>query len=192
MMFTMKDIIREGHPSLTTKATPVLFPISKNDIDLGQKLMTFVKNSQDEVLAKKYKLRPGVGLAAPQVNVLKRMFAMHAEDMDGTLYSYIVINPQIARKSSEQTYLPGGEGCLSIDRDTNGITPRHFEIHATGYQLDQQTSQLKPLNITLKGYPAIVFQHEYDHLDGILFTSKLYQDIPHAFPLLETESESND
>lgn len=184
-MIKMNHIIREGHPSLTTPSKPVLLPLSQKDIDLGKSLLEYVKNSQDDTMVKKYKLRPSVGLAAPQINQLKRMFAMHVEDLDGTLYSYVMINPEIIAHSKEETYLPGGEGCLSVDRPTNGITPRYFAIKMRGYHLDMQTSTAQPIELSLQGYPAIVFQHEYDHLEGIMFTSKLYPKLPNAFPLFE-------
>jgi peptide deformylase len=72
------------------------------------------------------------------------------------------------------TYLPGGEGCLSVTRPTDGlVTPRHLKIIAKCSLLDMGTLKIKTVKLTLFGYPAIVFQHEYDHLDGILFVDKL-------------------
>ena len=71
--------------------------------------------------------------------------------------------------------LPGGEGCLSVDRPTdNLVTPRHFQIVIKSAIYDFQTNKIKNIKMTLTGYPAIVFQHEYDHLDGILYTDKMY------------------
>ncbi len=191
-MIKMQHIIREGHPSLTKVSEPVLLPLSKENIELGKSLLTYVQMSQDEEMVKKYKLRPSVGLAAVQINQLKRMFAMHVEDFDGTLHSYIMINPVIVGTSKEETYLPGGEGCLSVDRPTEGLTPRHYAILVEGYHLDLESLTAKPIKLTLEGYPAIVFQHEYDHLNGIMFTTKLYPTLPKAFPLYETESESDE
>lgn len=188
-MIKMNHIIREGHPSLTTPSKPVLLPLSQKDVELGKSLLEYVKNSQDEVIVKKYGLRPSVGLAAPQINQLKRMFAMHVEDMDGTLYSYVMINPEIVGYTKEETYLPGGEGCLSVDRETEGLTPRHYAIKIKGYHLDLNTGTARPLELELEGYPSIVFQHEYDHLEGIMFTSKLYPILPNAFPLFEPDSD---
>ncbi len=191
-MILMRHIIREGHPSLTTKSQPVLFPLSKEDIKLGKDLLEYVINSQDEEMVKKHKLRASVGLAAPQVNQLKRMFAMHVTDLDGKLYSYIMINPEIVGTSKEETYLPGGEGCLSVDRPTTGLTPRAYAIKAIGYHLDLTTDTAKPIELVLEGYPAIVFQHEFDHLNGIMFTEKLFPELPKAFPLFETEDEDGE
>lgn len=188
-MILMRHIIREGHPSLTKVSEPIQFPMTKAEINLAHDLMEYVKNSQDEAMVRKYKLRPSVGLAAVQVNVLKRMFAIHVHDFDDKLYSYVFINPVIVKHSAETTYLPGGEGCLSVDRETNGLTPRYFQIEVKGFILNLKTDQVEPIHTTLKGYPAIVFQHEYDHLDGIMFTTKLYPTLPKAFPLFELEEE---
>lgn len=188
-MILMQNIIREGHPSLTKISESVVFPISDKDIKLAHSLMEYVRNSQDEELTKKYRLRPSVGLAAVQVNQLKRMFAINCEDLDGTVYSYVFINPVITSKSVQETYLPGGEGCLSVDRETTGLTPRHYQIDASGYHFDLESNTVKPIEITLKGYPAIVFQHEYDHINGIMYTSKLFPVLPNAFPLFETEED---
>ncbi|NLK12898.1 MAG: peptide deformylase [Candidatus Phytoplasma sp.] len=186
-MITMKDIIREGHPTLTTKAKNVSFPMSLEDKKLAFDLLQYVINSQDEEISKKYDLRPGVGLAAPQINVSKRMFAMHFHDFDGRLYSYVIINPVIKRTSEDITYLPDGEGCLSIDRATKGVTPRFYEIKIEGFQFNFKTQLPVPIKLTLSGYPAIVFQHEFDHLDGVLFTDKLYETLDNAEPLYTIE-----
>ncbi|WP_240453033.1 peptide deformylase [Acholeplasma equirhinis] len=193
-MITMQNIIREGHPTLTTKSKPVILPLSKEDIKLGKDLLEYVINSQDDEKVKKYRLRPSVGLAAPQVNKLKRMFAMHVQDLDGELYSFIIINPEIIGSTKEECFIPGGEGCLSVDRPTEGLTPRKYGIRFKGYTLDPETEHTQPIEMDLVGYPAIVFQHEFDHLDGIMFTTKLYKELPNAFPLFEVDedSESNE
>ena len=137
-----------------------------------------VVSAVDE-LVEQYHIRPGVGIAAPQVGVNKRMFAMNCIDFldeKQRQYFYAWINPQILEKSKEMTYLPSGEGCLSVDRDTTGlVTPRHMAIKVKGTIYDYNTGKLKNVTMQLKGYPAIVFQHEYDHLDGILYTSKMYK-----------------
>ncbi|HEY8405719.1 MAG TPA: peptide deformylase [Acholeplasma sp.] len=191
-MILMRNIIREGHPSLTTPSSNVILPLSPADIKLAKDLMEFVQNSQNDELAKKYKLRPAVGLAAPQVNKLIRMFAMHCQDFEGNLYSYVMINPEITKHSKEETYLPTGEGCLSVDRPTTGYTPRYYAIMVRGYYFDFETETAKPIELTLQGYPSIVFQHEFDHLNGVMFTSKLYPKLPQCFPLFELNEEDEE
>ena len=113
-MYLSKDIIKEGHPNLTKKSNPVKLPVSKEDKEIGLNLLKYCVVSQNEELNELYNLRPGVGLSAVQVNVLKRMFAVHLEDLDGKMYSFIIVNPLITFKSKEMIYLNGGEGCLSI------------------------------------------------------------------------------
>lgn len=190
-MILMKDIIREGHPTLTRVADKVAMPISDEDKQTAFSLFQYVINSQDDELAKKYNLRPGVGIAAPQINVSKRMFAMHVHDVDGKLYSMIVVNPRITQRSEEMVFLNGGEGCLSVDRPTEGLTPRHLSIKFEAFVYDVESNAFKLKRGALTGYPATVFQHEYDHLDGIMFTTKLYPEIPGAKPLFE-EFEPDD
>lgn len=68
-MLTMKDIIRDGHPTLREKAKEVEVPLSNEDKETLKSMREFLINSQDEETANKYGLRSGVGLAAPQINV---------------------------------------------------------------------------------------------------------------------------
>lgn len=189
-MILMKDIIREGHKTLTEIAKPVQLPLGKADKKLLKDLMEFVQNSIDEELSIKYDLRPSVGIAAPQVNVSKRMFVVHAENLDGVLYSHAIINPIITNKSTEIIYLPGGEGCLSVDRETEGLTPRYKWIEIEAFRYDIPSDQVMKIKMRLEGYIAIVFQHEIDHLDGILYVSKLFESLPFAKPAF-TLSEDN-
>src|SRR5690625_3992205 len=108
-MFLMEDIVRDGHPALRKKSEEVSIPLSDDDINLLNKMTTFLKNSQNENLAEKYELRSGVGLAAPQLGINKRLIAIYFK-LDDELYNYQLVNPKIISHSVEQTYLAGGEG----------------------------------------------------------------------------------
>ncbi len=178
-MILDKDIVKEGTPSLVSKCERVKLPLSKDDYDLAFNMYQYLIISENEEECKRYDIRPGVGIAAPQVGRNIRMFAMNAVDFldeNQPKYSYVIINPEIIAKSKEMTYLPGGEGCLSVTRPTTGlVTPRHLKIIAKCAILDISTRKIKNVKLTLFGYPAIVFQHEYDHLDGILYTSKMFK-----------------
>lgn len=184
-MILMKDIIREGHPNLTKKSVDISLPVSKENKQLGLKLLKYCVISQNEKLNENYNLRPGVGISAVQINILKRIFAIHFNDLDGSLISMIVVNPKIIKKSKELIYLNGGEGCLSVDRVTTGLTPRHKSITFEAWIYDVKEDNFKFVTKTLTNYPAIVFQHEYDHLGGILYVSKLYSILPNAKPVFE-------
>lgn len=177
-MYYSKDIIIEGNEILRNISTKVNLPLSSDDLACAKSLYEYVIVSAIDELVEKYKIRPGVGIAAPQVGINKRMFAVNFTDFldeNNKRYTYLFINPLITAKSKEMVYLPGGEGCLSVERDTtNLVTPRHLKIQIKAAVLDMQTYKIKNVNMTLFGYPAIVFQHEYDHLDGILYTDKMY------------------
>ncbi len=190
-MILMKNIIREGHKTLETVAKDVKLPLSQADKKLLKEMLQFIINSQDEEMVEKYELRPAVGIAAPQVNVSKRMFAAHVTDFDGILYSYALVNPVLKAKSSEIIYVPGGEGCLSVDRPTEGITPRYKSVIFEALAYDIASDQLIPVELHLEGYVGIVFQHEFDHINGIMFTTKLFAELPFAQPAFHIEAEND-
>ena len=108
----------------------------------------------------------GVGLAAPQVGILKRIVVIDCTGED----LLVMINPKIIETSGEQT---GGEGCLSVDRETCGITPRHKRITVEAHLYNLQTQTVEFKKFDLKDYIAIVFQHEYDHLFGTLYVDTI-------------------
>lgn len=181
-MILMKDIVREGHPALRKVAEEVNFPLTPVEKKLCEDLLEYIKNSQDDELCERFGLRPGIGLAAPQVNVSKRIFALHIEEEDKKPLSIVAINPKIVSHSVEQTYLAAGEGCLSVDRDIEGYVPRYSRITIKAF--DQEGNEFK---LRLKGLPAIAFQHELDHLNGIMFYDHIdqttpYKEIPGAIP----------
>lgn len=102
--------------------------------------------------------RDGVGLAAVQVGVLKRVFIVEINDM------YLeLVNPQIIKEEGEQQC---EEGCLSIEKYL-GVVKRPAKITVTA-----QDRAGNPFMIMGTGYLAIALSHEYDHLEGVLFTDK--------------------
>lgn len=180
-MIKMKDIIRDGHPGLRLKAQEVSFPLSHDDDNLANDLLEYVKNSQDPELSLEYDLRPGIGIAAPQINQAKRIFALHLEE-DGSLLSEVFINPKINSHSVEKTFITAGEGCLSVDEAIEGHVPRYARITISAQDRDG-----KEFTLRLKGLKAIAFQHELDHLNGIMFYDHInkqdpFAPIPNAIP----------
>ncbi len=198
-MYLEKDIVKEGAQVLKDVAKKVPTPLSKDDLECAIGLFQYLVISENDELCNKYKIRPGVGIAAPQVGRSIRMFAINATDFldeEQKKYAYVFINPQILSRSKEMTYLPGGEGCLSVDRPTAGlVTPRHYAINIKSQILDIKTNKLKTVSMHLEGYPAIVFQHEYDHLDGIMYVDKMYKEKdldPSIVPLYTVEGDEDD
>ncbi|MCC3357638.1 peptide deformylase [Bacillus sp. REN16] len=175
-MITMENIIREGHPTLRKVAKEVTLPASAEDRKILKDLIEYVKNSQNPEIAEQYGLRPGIGLAAPQINVSKRMIAIHLKEND-ILYSYALFNPKIIRHSVKKIYLTAGEGCLSVDRAVPGFVPRYAKIKVKGTNLDGEEVFME-----LQGLAAICFQHEIDHLNGIMFYDHINEEDPFAEP----------
>ena len=174
-MILMEHILREGHPTLRTRAEEVTLPLSVEDRQLADDMLQYLKNSQDPEIAEKYGLRGGIGLAANQVNSLKRMFALHLTDDSGEQISFVAINPKIVSHSVEQTFIESGEGCLSVDRAVPGYVPRHARITAKFYTVDGEEKKIR-----LSGLPAIAFQHELDHLNGVMFYDRINEEDPFA------------
>lgn len=167
-MITMDQIVREGHPVLRQVAKPVELPLNDQDKQTLLSMIEFLKNSQDPDIAEQYDLRPGVGLAAPQIGLAKRLFAVHATDENDKEYSLGIANPKVISHSVEQNELESGEGCLSVDREVEGVVPRHARLTVKGIDHNGELITLR-----LRGYLAIVFQHELDHLDGIMFYDRI-------------------
>ena len=107
---------------------------------------------------------PGVGLAGPQVGVLERVFVYEVEDDLGALF-----NPRIVEWSDER--FSEEEGCLSLP----GLA---YDVERSlGVTVEGLDEKGRPVTIEASGLLARVFQHEIDHLDGILFVDRLEEDV---------------
>ncbi|WP_416722989.1 peptide deformylase [Bacillus stercoris] len=103
----------------------------------------------------------GVGLAAPQIGILKRVAVVDIGDDRGRID---LVNPEILEKSGEQT---GIEGCLSFPGIYGDVTRADY------VKVRAFNRQGKPFTLEARGFLARAVQHEMDHLDGVLFTSKI-------------------
>lgn len=162
-------ILDEKNKILHQKSKDVTFPVSKSDRELAEDTIKYLKMSQDEKIAEKYDLRAGMGMAFVQLGQLKRIFVIANElEEKGSFEEYIIINPKIIKKSEELIYVGEGEGCLSVNREVEGIVPRHARITIEYYDYEGNKKTIRAREDL-----AIAFQHEIDHLDGILFTDKI-------------------
>lgn len=177
-MLTMKDIIREGNPTLRQEAAEVTTPLSEDDIQIGKDMMEFLINSQDPEMIEKYELRSGVGLAAPQLDISKKILAVLIPSIkpgheDEISFAQVMYNPKIISHSVQMAALSDGEGCLSVDRPVEGYVPRPQRITLEWTDINGNKQQKR-----FKDYEAIVLQHELDHLNGILFVDRINQKNP--------------
>lgn len=184
-MILMKDIIREGHPTLAKRSDEVPVPLTDEDKQVLTDMMEYLINSQDPVIGEELGLRAGVGLSAPQINVSKRLIVVNTTDEKGEkLYKLLLANPKIVSHSEAMTYIPGGEGCLSVDREVTGLVPRYKKIRVRAVQYLPETDETRPIELRISGYVGVVIQHEIDHLNGVLFVDKLEENLDHLDPIV--------
>ncbi|HVA36362.1 MAG TPA: peptide deformylase [Candidatus Dormibacteraeota bacterium] len=149
----LRRIITEGHPTLRKVAKKVK-PEEVGD-PLFQQLI-------DDMFLTMYRA-PGIGLAAPQVNVSKRIFTIDLRDGDPAHGPFVVINPKIEFAEEE---IESPDGCLSVPGYA-GISPRYGHLAVCG--LDRRGNKTR---LEGTGLFAVCLQHEIDHLDGILYIDK--------------------
>lgn len=149
-----RKIVTLPHKVLRRKARPVK--------DFGPELQTLIDDMVETM-----RLAPGVGLAGPQVDVSQRIIVVEFGDEEDEAVPpklYAVVNPRITRQSNETAL--GTEGCLSIP-GILGDVQRSLAVTVKG-----QNRHGQPITIKAKGWLARIFQHEVDHLEGVLFTEK--------------------
>lgn len=162
-------ILDEKNKILHKISSDVTFPVSEEDRKLAYDTIKYLEMSQDEKIAEKYNLRAGMGMAFVQLGKLKRIFVIANElEEKNTFEEYIIINPRIISCSEELIYVGEGEGCLSVNREVDGIVPRHARITVEYYDFEGNKKIIR-----VREDLAIAFQHEIDHLNGILFVDKI-------------------
>lgn len=167
-------ILDESNKILRQKSTDVTFPLDDKLKKLIDDSLTYLEMSQKDEYIEKYNLRAGMGLSFVQIGILKRIFVISEELDDGTFKRYTLINPKVISRSEELIYVGEGEGCLSINRYVEGIVPRNARITVEAYDVDGNKFKIR-----VREDIAIAFQHELDHLDGILFVDKIDKNDPY-------------
>ena len=160
---TLREIITIPNPILRKKAHKV----TEFGKDFQQLVTDMIETMREA---------PGVGLAAPQIAVSERLIVVEYgddDDEEAPKKLYVLANPEITSASSEMEL--GIEGCLSVP-DLVGEVERHLAIVVKG-----QNRFGKPTRVKAEGWLARIFQHEMDHLDGILYpdrTDKVWKPSP--------------
>lgn len=172
-MFKKLDILDEKDKHLRMKSVDAELPLSKDEKKLIQRIIDHLTYSQIEEYEKKYDLRPGMGLAFPQIGINKRIIVIVHEYEDGKFDNYVVINPRIISNSEEIIAAEAGEGCLSVNREVEGHVPRYARVTVEGYDEDGNL-----IRVRAREDLSIAFQHEIDHLDGILFYDRINKKKP--------------
>jgi peptide deformylase len=159
-MINILPVAQQGEPILAIQASLVA------ETEFGTAwLKQLAESMQNTMLA-----RQGVGIAAPQMYVSKRMIIVasrpnprypDAPDMPAV----VMVNPEILTASKQQ--VAGEEGCLSV-ANTRGQVARAESVLVRYFTLDGEMKEIE-----YSGFPARIVQHEIDHLDGILFVDRL-------------------
>ena len=172
-MFEPLNILDEKDKHLRMKSVLVTSPLSKEEKNLIKRSIKQLTYSQIEKYEQQYNLRPGMGLAFPQLGINKRVIIIVHEYEEGKFDNYVVINPEMISHSEEIIAAEAGEGCLSVNREVEGHVPRYARVTITG--LDEDGNEIK---IRAREELSIAFQHEIDHLNGILFYDRINKNKP--------------
>ena len=165
----LRQIVTLPDPILRRKAKQVM----KFDSGLQELVDDMIESMREA---------PGVGLAAPQVGIPQRVivveYAEDEEDEDAPKKLYVMVNPEI-KEFSDETEV-GIEGCLSVP-GLHGDVERALRVTVKG-----QTRHGQPMKVKAKGWMARIFQHEIDHVNGVVFTdraTKVWKPQPEQAPL---------
>ncbi len=151
----LREIITVGDPRLRKRARPV------------QAITPEIRQLAEDMVETMYEAN-GVGLAGPQIGELTRIIVIELpedEDVWGSGKLFMVINPEIMRESREVE--TGIEGCLSVPGYV-GEVERATEVLVRGIDINGKRCRVRP-----RDYLARVFQHEIDHLNGVLYIDRL-------------------
>ncbi len=168
-------IVKDSNPIMRKRSHPVDMPLSSEDRETLNDMLEYLKLSQDEEYAKKHNIQSGVGMAAIQIGILKRMFVVYYQRND-ELIQYQLVNPVILETSVKKCALENGEGCLSVPKQHEGLVHRYYKIKMRAF--DALTNEDIILSAT--GYDAVVLQHEYDHLDGKFYYDRINPNNPNG------------
>lgn len=154
---TMMKVIQ-----ITDKKELKILTSVSTDVDPKDELLPVL--AERMFLSMRDPANPGIGIAAPQVGINKNVFWVQRFDKEGEPFEFY-LNPKITWRSA--LLRKGMEGCLSIP-DIDGEVLRNYTIKLTYFDRDGKFHEE-----IIEGFTAVVFQHEYDHLNGILFTDRI-------------------
>lgn len=159
----IRNILHDGDETLLKISKPVR--------EINARVLEQIKDMGETL----YAAGNGIGLAAPQVGLLKRIFVIDMNDGAGL---QVFINPEITATEGEQTAM---EGCLSVPGMFGSVCrPAKVKVKATNEQGEN-------FEVVAEGLYAVCICHENDHLDGILFKEKVIGDLVKAEDLVDEE-----
>lgn len=183
-----KELISKGKSNepmriwlITNKEDSILLRTKSENINLLKELKTTQLLSQRLLTTVQDPANAGVGIAAPQVGILKNMIVVQRYDKEGFPFE-TYINPTIKQYSKKTQFCL--EGCLSIPKTMDTTKNRAYAILLEYDKLDG-THEIE----MIEAFTAVIFQHEIDHLNGILFTDHLDLEIEEAEERIRKEKQ---
>lgn len=164
-------ILTDDHPKLHQKSA-LVDELTDNDWEIINKMICYIDACYNNE-HKKYKIRPGIAIAAPQMGLNKQVIYVHFNEND-VEYRYLLVNPKIISFSNMYSFVEDGEGCLSVPKDVQCNIPRNYKIVVEAFDL--LTGQV--IRITAKDLLSVCLQHEIDHLHGILYIDRVNKENP--------------
>lgn len=166
---SQKWLVTDEKKAMRDSCGLVDFPISDEDLITIKKMIAYIDESYLGN-AKKYNIRPGIGIAANQLGSKKRMFYIRLNDEEKKEHRYLLINPLKISESATKAFLAVGEGCLSVLEDRSGFVIRSLKVTVKGYDYFQK----KEITVNANGgILSMCLQHELDHLDGKLYYDRI-------------------
>ncbi len=168
---TMDWMKFDGDICLRTVSEPVT-KLTQSDTEIIKKMVKYV-NTCYSGESDKYQLKAGIAIAAPQLGLNKRIIYIRFNERN-IEHKYLLINPKIIAKSNYSSFVENGEGCLSVKKDVKANIERNYKIIVEGYDLIKN----KTIEVAANELLSICFQHEIDHLDGILYIDRVSKKKP--------------
>ncbi|MFA6756022.1 MAG: peptide deformylase [Bacilli bacterium] len=167
-------IVKDNKASIREASKPITMPLDEKLKTTLLDMIEYLKLSQDEDWSKEHNVRSGVGLAAPQIGMNINMLAIYYLDEKNKEHEFAFVNPKIISTSVKLAYLAGGEGCLSVDKEHPGYVYRPYKVTMKAFNLLTNKEE----EHVFTGFGSMVFQHEFDHLKGVLFYDHIDKDDP--------------
>lgn len=164
--------IRFDNDECLKRTSDVVTSLNSDDEKIIQQMKIFIDACYENEFDK-YKIRPGIAIAAPQMGLNKRIIYIHFSE-NRIEHQYLLVNPEIISVSEAISFVHNGEGCLSVPEDVVCNIPRNYKIIVKAFDLIKN----EYIEIVASELLSICLQHEIDHLNGLLYTDRINKNKP--------------
>lgn len=166
-------LVYDNDPIMSKKIEDLSFPLNDKDIETISKMVSYVDASYNGE-HQKYKIMPGIGIAAIQLGYPKKIIYIHLDDENNKEHKLLLANPTIIKESTNKMYLKGGEGCLSVKDKHKGLSIRKQTVVVKAFDIFLN----KEIEIKASGILSACLQHEIDHNKNEFFYHRINANDP--------------